>query len=150
MLDPINRKLLALLRRDARLKYADLGKEANLSPPAVFERVKKLEKSGVIRRYTVDLDPDPLELGLCAFIQIRISPGPLNCHDIARALEPYPEIQEAHSIAGEDCVLAKVRTANTAALDALLQKIRAIQGVERTQTTVVLSTQFERGVTPEG
>jgi Lrp/AsnC family transcriptional regulator, leucine-responsive regulatory protein len=147
-MDDTNRRLLALLRQDARTRYAELGKSIHLSPPAVFERVKKLEKSGVVRRYTVELDPSRLGLELCAFVQIGTTDR--SCEHFAQTMSDYPEIEECHSIAGEDCILVKVRTANTEALNELLQKIRQIPGVQKTVTTVVLKTYFERGVQVAG
>ncbi len=143
-LDAQNRKLLTALRRDTRTKYADLGKEIHLSPPAVFERVKRLERSGVIERFSVELNAKAMGLPLCAFVRIRTHHRA--CGGFGKALQALPEIEECHSIAGEDCILIKVRVADTEALEALLQKVRGIDGVERTLTTVVLLTQFERGV----
>jgi Lrp/AsnC family transcriptional regulator, leucine-responsive regulatory protein len=145
--DDLNRKLLTLLREDARTKYVELGRTVHLSPPAVFERVKKLEKSGTILRYTVDLDPKLLELSLCAFVQIRVLDD-VTSEEIAERLTAFREVEECHSIAGEDCILTKVRTANTAALTRLLLEMKKIPGVQRTLTTIVLSTHFERGIQP--
>jgi Lrp/AsnC family leucine-responsive transcriptional regulator len=145
--DDLNRKLLTLLREDARAKYVDLGRTVHLSPPAVFERVRKLEKSGTILRYTVDLDPKSLDLSLCAFVQIRILDD-VTSEEVAERLTAYREVEECHSIAGEDCILAKVRTMDTAALTRLLVEMKKIPGVQRTLTTIVLSTHFERGIQP--
>jgi Lrp/AsnC family leucine-responsive transcriptional regulator len=144
--DQVSRKLLSLLREDARAKYAELGQAIYLSAPAVFERVKKLERSGVIRRYTVDLDPHTIDLGLCAFVQIRLERT--SAADLAKLLMPFTEIEECHCIAGEDCVLAKVRTRDAGALNHLLEEIKKLPGVQRTLTTIVLSTLFERGIQP--
>lgn len=145
--DDLNRKLLALLREDARTKYVELGRSVHLSPPAVFERVRKLEKSGTIRRYTVDLDPKLLELSICAFVQIRILDD-VTSEEVAERLTAYREVEECHSIAGEDCLLTKVRTTDTAALTRLLVEMKKIPGVQRTLTTIVLSSHFERGIQP--
>jgi len=128
--DQVSRKLLGLLRKDARAKYAELGQAIYLSAPAVFERVKKLEKSGVIRRYTVDLDPQAIELGLCSFVQIRLERT--STDELARLLMPFAEIEECHCIAGEDCILAKVRTKDAQDLNRLLQEIKNLPGVQRT------------------
>jgi Lrp/AsnC family leucine-responsive transcriptional regulator len=145
--DDLSRKLLSLLRKDARSKYADLGREVHLSPPAVFERVKKLEKSGTILRYTVDLDPKKLLLSLCAFVQIRLLDDTTS-EEVAELLTAYREVEECHSIAGEDCILVKVRTPDAAALSDLLLEMKKLPGVQRTLTTIVLSTHFERGIQP--
>jgi Lrp/AsnC family transcriptional regulator, leucine-responsive regulatory protein len=145
--DDLNRTLLTLLREDARAKYAELGRTVHLSPPAVFERVKKLEKSGTILRYTVDLDPKLLELSLCAFVQIRILDD-VTSEEVAERLTAYREVEECHSIAGDDCLLTKVRTTDAAALNRLLLEMKKLPGVQRTLTTIVLSTHFERGIQP--
>ncbi len=143
--DPVNRTLLSELRGDARLRYADLGKRVNLSAPAVFERIRRLEEAGVIRRHTVELDPTALGLTFCAFIRVATE-GSCPCDVLAPLMAAYPEVEECHSIAGEDSVLIKVRTANSLELEGLLKKIRMVPGVVRTLTTVVLQTYFERGV----
>jgi Lrp/AsnC family leucine-responsive transcriptional regulator len=146
-LDNLSRNLLSLLRKDARTKYAELGREVHLSAPAAFERVKKLEKSGTILRYTVDLDPKLLELSLCAFVQIRVEDN-VTSEEIAELLTAYREVEECHSIAGEDCLLTKVRTPDAASLNRLLLEMKKLPGVQRTLTTIVLSTHFERGIQP--
>jgi Lrp/AsnC family transcriptional regulator, leucine-responsive regulatory protein len=146
-LDLLSRKLLSLLRKDARAKYADLGREVHLSAPAVFERVKKLEKSGGILRYTIDLNPKILELSLCAFVQIRLEDN-VTSEEVAELLTAYKEVEECHSIAGEDCLLTKVRTPDAAGLNRLLLEMKKLPGVQRTLTTIVLSTHFERGIQP--
>ncbi len=80
---------------------------------------------------------------MCAFI--RVNAGNQSCADTAKFLEGFPEIEECHSVAGEDCVLLKVRLATPAELDDLLQKVRKAPGFQRTLTTVVLKSHFERG-----
>ena len=145
--DDVSRKLLTLLRKDARAKYAELGQAVHLSPPAVFERVRKLEKSGTIIRYTVDIDPKRLDLSLCSFVQIRLLDS-VTSEEVAELLKSYPQVEECHSTAGEDCLLAKVRTPDAATLNHLLLDFKKLPGVQRTLTTVVLTTHFERGVQP--
>lgn len=144
--DPVNRTLLSCLQRDARQSYADLGKAVHLSAPAVFERVRRLERAGLLR-YSVEVDAEKLGLLFCAFVRIATSRGG-RCDQIVPALEEFPEIEECHSIAGEDSLLVKTRTVSPPALEMLLQRIRALPGAERTLTTVVLKTHFERGVQP--
>jgi Lrp/AsnC family leucine-responsive transcriptional regulator len=143
--DPVNRKLLSLLREDARASYAEIGKRAHLSAPAVYERLRRLKSVGVIKRHTVTLDPAAIGLPFCAFIRIGTA-GDHGCKDIAASLAKNPEIEECHSIAGEDTVLVKARTPNPMALEQLISKIRSIPGIVTTVTTVVLMTHFERGI----
>jgi Lrp/AsnC family leucine-responsive transcriptional regulator len=108
--------------------------------------VKKLEQIGVIRGYTIDIDPQLLGLKLCAFVRVTIEA--ISASGLAQSLMAFPEVEEYYIVAGEECVLLKVRTADTAALSAFLDNIRGVKGVKKTITSVVLTTPFERGVTP--
>jgi Lrp/AsnC family transcriptional regulator, leucine-responsive regulatory protein len=143
--DPVNRKLLAFLRENARATYAELGKRAHLSAPAVYERIRRLERASVIQKHTVTVDPATIGLPFCAFIRIGTS-GDHGCENIVANLAKNPEIEECHSIAGEDTVLVKARTPNAMELEYLIRRIRSIPGIVKTVTTVVLLTYFERGV----
>jgi Lrp/AsnC family leucine-responsive transcriptional regulator len=142
MLDQIDRMLLALLKEDAKRKYSELGEIVHLSPPAVHERVKKLERAGVIRKYTVEIDPAALGLMLQAFVRIHVSHIP--CEEMARALRVLQEVVECFSSAGEESMLIKVQTESPAQLEALLNRIRQMPGVERVLTSVILTTHFQR------
>lgn len=146
LIDETDGMILKLLSEDARRQYADLGKAVHLSAPAVHARVKKLEQMGIIRGYTIKVDPETLGKPVCAFIRIVESGTP--CDDLAAELKVFPEIEECHSVAGEDCVLAKARTSTPYELEMLLKKIRQISGVQKTVTTVALRSHFERGTDP--
>lgn len=142
MIDGTDRTLLGLLSQDARQPYAELGQRVHLSAPAVHARVKKLEQSGAIRGYTIRVNPERLGKPVCAFIRILLTGG--LCNTAARSLEMLPEIEECYSVAGEDCILVKARTATPCELQQLLTKIAGIPGFGRTVTTIVLRTHFER------
>ncbi len=146
MIDRIDRMLLALLKQDARRKYAELGEAVHLSPPAVHERVKRLERAGVLRRYTVEIDPQALGLALHAFVRIHLSRIP--CEELALALQKFPEVGECYSSAGEESMLIKVHTSTPASLEELLDRIRRIPEVERILTSIVLTTHFQREYIP--
>jgi Lrp/AsnC family transcriptional regulator, leucine-responsive regulatory protein len=145
-MDEIDEKLLGLLKKDAKTKYTDLSEILNLSAPSVHARVKKLEQSGVIAGYTIDIDASLLALKLCAFIRVTIEGIPATA--LAESLASFPEVEEFYVVAGEECVLLKVRTTDTAALSLLLDRIRETKGVKKTITSVVLTTPFDRGITP--
>lgn len=145
-IDDVDRKILSLLKQDARMPYADVGKKVHLSAPAVHARVKKLEGAGVLLRHTIDMNPEKLGSGLCAFIRIARSKG--LAAPLAEALRKVKEVQECHSTAGEDCMFVKVRAASSLELSRILDQIRAIDGIDRTVTSVVLESHFERGLTP--
>lgn len=144
--DPVDRKILTLLKEDSRIQFAEIGKKVHLSAPAVFARVKKMVASGVIAKFTVELNPVALEASMCAFIRIVLK-GVTSAKAI-ELLKEYREIEEAHHVAGEDCLILKVRTRDSLELNKLLESIKVIQGIERTVTSVVLRSEFERGLTP--
>lgn len=142
MVDQIDRILLALLKEDTKRKYSDLGEVVHLSPPAVHERVKKLERAGVIRKYTIEIDPVALGLLLQAFVRIHVSHVP--CEEMARVFQTLPEVVECFSSAGEESMLLKAQTESPSHLEALLNRIRQMPGVERVQTSILLTTHFQR------
>lgn len=145
-IDRIDRQILSLLRQDGRISHAAIAKEVGLSGPAVHERVRKLEQSGVIAGYTAILDPHVLEREHVAFIRVHLADGNEFVHDeavVARICDE-PDVLEFHRIAGEDCYMIKTRTATNKDLERLLRTIRQLPGVARTRTTIVLSTELER------
>ena len=141
-MDQIDLKLLACLAQDAKRKYSDLAKEFNMSAPSVHARVKKLEHLGYIKGFGVEVDTQLLGLHVCAFV--RVTTDGASCSDVCVHLQPIPEIEEAHSVAGEECLLLKVRTTDPAALSALLDRIRKVPGIRKTVTSVVLETRIDR------
>jgi Lrp/AsnC family leucine-responsive transcriptional regulator len=145
-LDRIDRHILRLLRQDGRMAHAVIAKEVGLSGPAVHERVRKLEQSGVIAGYTAVLDPEALDRSHVAFCLVTLTEGEEFARDepiIARICEE-PDVLEFHRVAGEDCYLIKMRTSTNKELEQLLRRIRSIRGVARSRTTIVLSTELEK------
>ena len=145
-LDRVDRRILQLLRQDGRMSHAAIAKEVNLSGPAVYERVRKLEQRGIIAGYSVVFDADRLDRSHVAFILVTLSEGNEFVGDepiVARICEE-PDVLEFHRVAGEDCYLIKTRTATNKDLEQLLRRIRSIRGVARTRTTIALSTELEK------
>jgi Lrp/AsnC family leucine-responsive transcriptional regulator len=145
-LDAMDRKLLGVLVEDATISYADLGERAGLSPPAAHERVKRLRRSGAIRRMAALIDPDALGKTLLAFVHVDTTGWGKTTALLA--IEECPEVEEIHSVAGDTCMLLKVRTESTHALEGLLARLYATPGVKATRSYVVLSTYLERPVQP--
>jgi Lrp/AsnC family leucine-responsive transcriptional regulator len=141
--DDLDRRILTALRDDSRRSYADVATEVGMSTAAVHERVRKMLDRGVIERFSLRVAPPALGLHLTAFVAIR-NDGGAHCRDIATRLRELPEVVELHSVAGEHDALAKVRCASARALEDVLYRIKAIAGVSRTTSTVVLNTEFER------
>lgn len=143
-LDDLDLLLLDALQRNARSTFADLGAVVGLKAPAVHDRVKRLEMRGYVRGYSAQLDSKLLGLELVAFISCYTSPE-CSYDEFTRTLAQIPEILEVHSVAGEESFVLKVMTRSTAHLDDLLSRLKAVKGMARTKTTIVLSTPFERG-----
>jgi Lrp/AsnC family leucine-responsive transcriptional regulator len=146
-LDRTDLRLLEALQQNARSTYAELGALVGLKPPAVHDRVKRLEQRGYVRGYAAQLDARRVGYELTAFISAFCAPD-LDYDAFTQAAEGFPEIIEIHSVAGDETYLLKVVTRSTTHLDDFLTRIKRIPGVARTRTTVVLSTPFERGGLP--
>jgi Lrp/AsnC family leucine-responsive transcriptional regulator len=136
-----NRKILALLAADGRLSFTELAKQTGLSVSAVQQRVRRLEERGVIRGYSATIDPGAAGLSLTAFVSIKPF-DPAAPDDAPEQLAHLKAIEACHSVAGEENYILKVRVAEPAALEELLQQIRAAANVS-TRTTIVLSTPYE-------
>lgn len=141
-LDEIDKAVLLNLQQDSRIAYADLATKVGLSVGAVHERVKKLERNGVITAYRVHVSPEAIGLKLTAFIAIRLENNS-TCRSVLPMLREFPEIEEIHSIAGDVDVLVKARTVDTHDLEDLIYKIKAVEGVSRTTSSIVLSSELE-------
>lgn len=139
-LDQTDLYILQQMQANARISNADLARELEMAPSAVLERVKKLEQKKVITRYGTVINPSALDQKLLAFIFIKATDG-LGQSQAGKAMAKIPEVQEVHQIAGEDCYLVKVRTADAASLMALMRNhFSKIPNVLSTKTTIVLET----------
>jgi Lrp/AsnC family transcriptional regulator, leucine-responsive regulatory protein len=136
-------KILAVLQRDGRRPYADLGSEVGMSGPSAHERVKKLEARGVITGYAAIVDPRAVGYDILAFSWITQAPGTTR-HDLSEAFATIPEIEECHHITGEADYLIKVRARDTRDLERILHLVQATPNVFQTETDVVFSSGFER------
>ena len=140
-MEDLDRLIVRLLAADGRRSYTDLAKDTGLSVSAVHQRVRRLEKRGVLRGYHADVNPDEIDLPLTAFVSIKpIDPAAPD--DAPDRLAHLQAIEACHSVAGEESYILKVRVETPSALELLLQEIRAAANVS-TRTTVVLSTPYE-------
>lgn len=142
MLDKIDKKILSCLERNARMNASAIGAEVNMSVSAVIERIKKLETSGTIKRYTIILDQEKLGMGVLAFVEVSTDTVTQNyatdaVRDFALA---HPEVIECHVVTGSSDFLLKVCVDSTRSLQELLQKLKSVPGVSTTKTSVVMST----------
>ncbi|MWA00541.1 winged helix-turn-helix transcriptional regulator [Actinomadura sp. LD22] len=140
-MEEIDRQIMALLADDGRMSFTDLAKRTGLSVSAVHQRVRRLQKRGVIRGFTAQLDNEQIGLPLTAFVSIKpIDPAAPD--DAPDRLAHLEAIEACHSVAGDESYILKVRVASPNELEDLLQQIRAAANVA-TRTTVVLSTPWE-------
>lgn len=146
-LDGFDRKILSALTKDARLSYAEIGKQVALSAPAVHERVKRLIASGTIKYMAAQLDGPSIGKPFLAFVHIVSEIW--NKGEQMMRLNEMPEVEEMHSVAGDTCMLLKVRTHDAAAMEEFLERVYAIPGVKGTKSYIVLSTYLERPVQAE-
>ena len=131
-----------MLQDDCRTALARIGEHVGLSAPSVMERIKKLESAGIIQGYHAALEARLLGLDVAAFIGV-IASHPDKIGGLERRLAALEGVLECHHVTGEYTLLLKVKTANTSTLERLITQIRSLDGVTRTETTVVLSTHAE-------
>lgn len=125
------------------MSLAKIGEQVGLSAPAVIERIKKLEDSGIVKGYTAVLDARRLGLDITAFIGVSIS-HPQGIEIFEQEIPHLPDVLECHHVTGGYTLMLKVKTANTSTLEKLIRRIRSIDGIGRTETMVVLSTHTEQ------
>ena len=141
-LDAIDRALLALLREDARAPVAELARGLKLSRTTVQSRIERLERHGVIAGYTVVV-ADELETSLVR-AHVLVTLAPRQSGAIEQALRRIPELRVLHSVSGPFDLIAIVAASSIGELDALIDRIGQLDGVERTTSAIVLSTRIER------
>ena len=142
-MDETDRRIVALLRENARRSFKDIGEAVHLTAPAVKRRVDRLEREGVILGYTAVVDPHAYGWHAEAFVDLFCE-GTMAGEAIKRAVEGEPGVVSAHTVAGEASALLHVMAADTQDLESALERIRATDGISRTVTEVVLSTLFQR------
>lgn len=135
VLDELGRALLRRLAEDPRRSASELARDVGVSAPTVRERIRRMEETGVIRGYRLDVDPAALGLPVTAWVRLR--PGPGQMSRIAELAERTPEVSECHRISGEDCFLLKVHVAEVAGLEAVLDRF-LVHG--QTTSSLVVST----------
>jgi Lrp/AsnC family transcriptional regulator, leucine-responsive regulatory protein len=143
-MDATDLKIVDSLVLDGRMTFSELADRIGMSGPSTSERVRRLETTGTIAGYSAMLNPQAVGADLAAFVSVTLS-GPGAREAFFDALEDELAVLELHHVAGEGDYLLKVRCANTRELERLVsERIKGVEGVSQTRTTVVLSTAFER------
>ena len=148
MIDEISLKILKILQKNARIPNVEVARQVGLAPSAVLERIRKLEKQGIIEGYEVRVNPEVFNKGLVAFLIIKTNEN-ANDAEIGKKLAYRPKVLEVHYVAGDDAFLVKIRETSLEDLDRLIrEKIKSIDGVCAIKTSVVFSTYKEMSQLP--
>lgn len=140
--DQLDHDLLALLAINARDASADLARKLGVARTTVVARLARLEREGIVSGYTVRLRQDLAREGLSAFVGITVAPRA--GADVVRLLSRFPEVKQLDSVSGQFDYVALLRAESAERLDTLLDQIRALDGVQSTTTSVVLSRRIDR------
>ncbi|MDX1451349.1 MAG: Lrp/AsnC family transcriptional regulator [Oleiphilaceae bacterium] len=141
-MDDKNQQLLQRLRLNAREPVSSLARALNLSRSAVHERLRRLQQQGVIKAFTVKLDASYESRLIAAQVMIQLAPQ--MTASVVRALEKLPQLRALYSVSGTFDLLAVIKAETTEKVDEVLDTIGRLEGVEKTQSSIVLSTKFER------
>jgi len=144
-MDDIDRRIVALLRENARRSFQDIGARVALSAPAVKRRVDRLEADGVVRGFAAVVEPAAMGWPTHAIVSVYCE-GRMAAAEVRAAIAPHPEVSAAFTVAGEASAVLHVHARDTPHLEQTLERIRDSPGIIRTQTQVVLSTLFDRPV----
>ena len=140
--DEIDKKILNLLQENGRITNAELAGKVGLSPPPMLERVKKLEKTGVIKKYVALLNPKEIDKSTMVFVSVTIARHRLKSIDqVNQEIANFPEVLECYHIAGDEDYLLKIMVKDIEEYENfMLHKLAKITGISRIKSSVVLST----------
>lgn len=141
-LDKTDKKILDTLQDNAKITNAQLAAEAGISPPGMIERVKRLENSGVIKKYVALVNPSAVGRGTLAMVNVSLAAHQLPSIDIfTEKINKMEEVLECYHIAGDDDFLLKIAVEDINSYEKfLLEKLTKVEGVNKIKTTFVLST----------
>ncbi len=146
-LDRIDQEILRALAQDARATFARIGEQVSLSAPAVKRRVDRLRERGVVRGFTVRLDPAALGWQTEAFVEVYCQ-GSTSPATMRAAVDQYPEVVSASTVTGDADLVVQVRARDTRHLEHVVERLAAEPFVHRTRSTVVLSALVRRPDVP--
>lgn len=143
-LDKLDKEILQILIRDAKVPYTEIARRLVVSPGTVHVRMNRLEKLGVVRGATLILDPKKLGYDLIAFIGIYLVKGSVY-NEVIREIDKIPEVVEAYYTTGEYSIFTKIICRNTQDLRTVINdKIQSLKGVMRTETIISLDESIKK------
>jgi len=141
-MDAIDERLILALRENGRASTAQLARLVGRSRTSVQSRIERLERQGVIVGYEVRLAPEHGLGAVRAHVIIKV--GPKETRSVAAALRAIAQVRILHSVSGDVDMIAVAATASVTEMDEVIDRIGALDGVERTTSSIILSTKFER------
>lgn len=146
--DRIDTRILKLLQKNARTTNVEIARLLGMAPSSIMERVRKLEKSGMILGYSARINPRMAGAGLLAFVFCKADKWPPS-RTAAIRLAKHAWVQEIHDLSGEDCFVVKLRCKDTDELGAILREhFGSNDLIKSTRTTIVLDTVKESSEVP--
>lgn len=143
MIDEIDQALISALMEDSRRSLKALAQISGLSSPSVAERLRRLEDRGVLKAYTVEVDPKLLGYQLQAIVRIRPLPGKLQ--EVERQIQSIAQFTECDKVTGDDCFIARLHVRSMEQLDTLLDHLNTYA---ETNTAIVKKTPVKRRLPP--
>lgn len=145
-IDSLDRKILALITKNARIPYLEVARECNVSGAAIHQRIQRLMKLGIVTGSEFTVDPKKIGFHTCAYVGIFLDNAGLY-PKVVEKLKDIPEITQCHYITGGYSIFIKVYTRNNEDLKYVLgEKVQAIPGVSRTETFISLEESFNRQI----
>ncbi len=141
-MDGIDERLISALRENGRAPTAELARLVGRSRTSVQSRIERLEREGVIIGYSVRLAPEHDLGAVRAHVLIKV--GPKEARAVIAALQAIPQVRVLHSVSGDVDLIAVAAAASVAEMDAVIDRVGVLDGVERTTSSIILSTKFER------
>ena len=142
-IDRVDEQILAILATDARVSVTELARMVSMSGPSVSERIKRLEESGVITDYSVNINYNEIGLPIAAWLRIRPIPGQLQ--NVVAVIKKIPEIVECDRITGDDCFIARTHVASMEELEKVIDQIIPYA---MTNTSIIQSSPVKRRIPP--
>jgi DNA-binding Lrp family transcriptional regulator len=141
-MDSIDERLIMALRENGRASTAELARRVGRSRTSVQSRIERLEREGIILGYGVRLAPEHDFGAVRAHVMIKV--GPKEARVVSAALRAIPQVRVLHSVSGDVDLIAVAAAASVAEMDEVIDRIGGLEGVERTTSSIILSTKFER------
>jgi len=143
-MDELDMRILRLLQKNARMSYREMAKELKVAVGTVYNRVKKMEEDGIIRGFCVNIDYEKVGFGLTAVVGIKAKGREIV--RIERKLAEHPRVTQVYDVTGEYDIIAVAKFRDRADMNRFVKWVLSLDGVEKTNTSVVMDTVKEEPV----